>query len=78
MPLMTKNDFIFLIETKKPYEFTFNNVNYNITYGKDEKGEYIAFGERYFQKKYYSYGELMNNAWVENHYFKELIEDLEL
>ena len=73
---MTKEDFIFLIETKKEYEFSYKNKNYNITYGQDKNGSYIALGERYMQQKYYSLGELLNQAKIENHYFKEMIEIL--
>lgn len=73
---MTTDDFRFLIDIQKPYEFTFNKVVYNITYGKDSKGSYIAFGRLYEQKRYYSYGELMNEARVENHFFKDVLEDL--
>ena len=45
---MTKEQFIFLIETQKPFEFTYNNVVYNMTYDKNEKGEtIIVFGRLY-------------------------------
>ena len=50
---MTKEQFIFLIETQKPFEFTYNNVVYNMTYDKNEKGEkVIVFGRLYEGKKY--------------------------
>lgn len=73
---MTKNDFNFMIATKKAFEFEYNGKRYNITYGSDEKGEYISFGLLFQGQKYYSIGELLNEARIENHYFKEMIEDL--
>lgn len=75
---MKREQFRFLIDTETVYEFKYKEKNYSISYGKDEKGSYIAFGERYLQEKYYSYGEFMNNARVENSFFREMIEDLEL
>lgn len=73
---MNLEDFKFLIDTQTNYEFNFKGKNYNLTYGKDQKGNYIFFGERYFQEKFYSYGEFMNKAKIENYFFKEIIEDL--
>lgn len=74
---MTKDDIYYLISVKKPFEFSFNGKNYNMTYGKDSAGkEYIDFGERYTTTKYYSFGELINNAKVENYFFKDLLEIL--
>lgn len=74
---MTKDQLIFLIQTKKEFEFSFNNKNYNLTYDKDDSGkEWIVFGERYEGKKFDSFGELMNKAKVENHFFRELLPEL--
>ncbi len=74
---MTKEEFRFLIDTKKPFEFSYKNKNYNLTFGKDDQGkEYIAFGERYMQKNYYSWGDLMNQAKVENSFLREMLEEL--
>ncbi len=73
---MTREDFDFLIACKKPLEFTFRGIVYNLTYGKDEKGDYIAFGRLYEQQNFYSYGDLLNQARVENHFFREMIEEL--
>lgn len=74
---MTKEQFIFLIETQKPFEFTYNNVVYNMTYDKNEKGEtIIVFGRLYEGKKYKSAGELLNNARIENHFFKDMLDIL--
>lgn len=74
---MTKEQFIFLIETQKPFEFTYNNVVYNMTYDKNEKGEnVIIFGRLYEGKKYNSAGELLNNARIENHFFKDMLDIL--
>ena len=74
---MTKEQFIFLIETQKPFEFTYNNVVYNMTYDKNEKGEkVIVFGRLYEGKKYKSVGELLNTARIENHFFKDMLDIL--
>ena len=54
---MTKDDLIFLIDTKKTLEFSYNGKNYNLTYDKDEKGEYIVFGQTFQGEKYKSFGE---------------------
>lgn len=74
---MTKEQFIFLIETQKPFEFTYNNIVYNMTYDKNEKGEnVIIFGRLYEGKKYNNAGELLNNARIENHFFKDMLDIL--
>ena len=74
---MTKEEFQFLIDTKKEYEFSYNGKKYNITYGTDEfHRNCIQFGELYMGTRWYSLGELLNEAKVENHYFREMIEIL--
>lgn len=73
---MTKEDLIFLIETKKEFEFTYKNVLYSMTYGSDKKGDYIALGRLYEPVRFYSFGEMMNEARIENHFFRELLEVL--
>ena len=73
---MTKEDLIFLIETKKEFEFTYKNVLYSMTYGSDKKGDYIALGRLYEPVRYYSFGEMMNEAKIENHFFREILEVL--
>ncbi|MCQ2589137.1 MAG: hypothetical protein MJ179_01815 [Treponema sp.] len=76
---MTKDDFYFKIQVKQTMEFTYKNILYNISYDKTSDGkEIILFGRLYEQTKYYSYGELMNNAKVENHFFKDMLDILDL
>lgn len=75
---MTREDFRFLIDTKKEYEFTYKGTAYNLTYGNEGGKDYIAFGERYMQKRFYSWGELMNEAKVLNSYLREMLEELPL
>ena len=70
---MKLEEFRFMIDCKKTYEFKFNDSVYNITYGKDSEGEYIAFGKLYEQKKFYSWGEFMNEAKINNSFFREII-----
>ena len=74
---MTKDDIYFYVQAKKELEFKYRENTYVLNYDKDDKGkEYIIFGPIYETKKYDSFGDLMNNARVENHYFKEFIEVL--
>ena len=40
---MKTEDFRFLIDCKKEFEFDFRGIKYSITYGSDSKGDYIAF-----------------------------------
>ena len=69
---MKKEDFRFLIDSKKEWEFKYEGLQYSLTYGKDEKGSYIAFGRLYQPVRYYSYTELMNEAKINNSYFREI------
>jgi len=74
---MTKDQFIYLIETKQEFEFSYKGKTYNMTYDKDDKGKtYIVFGQLYEGVKYESVGELLNNARIENHFFKEMLDIL--
>ena len=58
---MTKQDLVFKIQTKQPFEFQFNNKTYNLTFDVDENGNtIIVFGLLYEGVKYKSFGELMN------------------
>ncbi|MBQ5999583.1 MAG: hypothetical protein IJL70_08965 [Treponema sp.] len=70
---MKIEDFRFLVDCKKNYEFKFRGLVYNLTYGKDSDGEYIAFGRLYEQKKFYSWGDFMNEARIDNSFFREII-----
>ena len=72
---MTKEQLFFLIETKKEHEFVYNGKTYNLTYDKDGNNRYvIVFGELYQGKRYSDAGELLNNAKIENHFFKDMLE----
>ena len=74
---MTKDDIYFYTQAKKELEFTYRGNTYILNYDKDSNGkEYIIFGPLYETKRYESFGDLMNNARVESHYFKEFIKDL--
>lgn len=75
MSLMTKDDFIFLIETKTVHEFVYKGVVYNLTYDKDKDGkDLIIFGRLYEGQKYHSVGEFLNTAKIENHFFKDMLD----
>lgn len=74
---MTKEKLLFLIDTKTDLEFSYNGKNYNLTYDIDDDGNrLIVFGERYMGQKYKSAGEFLNEARIENHYFKDMIDIL--
>ena len=75
--LMTKDDLIFLIETGKNLEFDYNGKKYILTYDKTKDGNTdIVFGAMYEQKRYKSLGEFWNDARVENHFFKDMLDIL--
>ncbi len=68
---------MFRINVRQPLEFCFRGKTYNLTYGRDEEGDYIAFGRLYETPgRYYSVGELLNEVKIENSYLKEVLEDL--
>lgn len=74
---MTKDDIYFYTQVGKNLEFNFKNKTYSLTYDKDDQGnQIIIFGPLYEGTKYSSFGELMNEAKVENHFFREIIKDL--
>lgn len=76
---MTKDDFYFKIQVKQTMEFKYNSILYNINYDKTSDGkEIILFGRLYEEQKFDSYGDLMNNAKVENHFLKDMLEILDL
>ncbi len=76
---MTKENLLFKIQTKTPFEFSYNGRTYNLTYDqkKDKNGnsrDVIVFGVLYEGKIFDSYGDFMNNAKVENHFFREMLD----
>jgi hypothetical protein len=73
---MTLEEFRYIVDIKKVLEFTYKGKAYNLRYGSDEKGEYLRFGEVFLEKNYYSLGEFLNTARVENSFFKDLLEIL--
>ncbi len=76
---MTKDDFYFKIQVKQTMEVKYNSILYNINYDKTSDGkEIILFGRLYEEQKFDSYGDLMNNAKVENHFLKDMLEILDL
>ena len=76
---MTKDDLQNLIHLKREFEFNYDGVNYNITYDKDSEGnDVILFGRTYQGEIYKSFGELFNNARIENHFLKDTLEYIPL
>lgn len=76
---MTKDDLFFYIEAKKELEFTFEKKIYLLSYGIDSKGNsYIAFGRLYEQEKFSSFNDLYARAKIDNSYFREMLDIIEL
>ncbi len=74
---MTLEEFRYIVDTKKEYEFTYRGISYSLTYGRNEPGfDVIEFGERFFQRKFDSWGMFINEAKVENHYLREMLDIL--
>ncbi len=74
---MTKEQFQLHIELKKEMEFSYQGTKYNLMYDKSFNGtDCIKFGPVYEEKKFDSFGDLINHARVGNCYFKNFIEDL--
>lgn len=71
---MTKDQLYFLFEAKQPHEFNYDNKTYNMTFGTDENGNFVSFGLLYEEKKFYSFGEFMNIAKIDNHFFREMLD----
>lgn len=75
---MTLNDLYFAIQVKKVIEFKYNNITYHLIYDKNKDGkEILKFGPLYDETVYESYGELINNAKVENHLFSYFIQNID-
>lgn len=72
---MTKDDFLFLIETQTIREFKYKDEIYRLSYDKNSDGKnIIKFGRLYEETKYDSVGELLNNAKIQNHFFKDMLD----
>lgn len=76
---MTKDQLYFYIQTRKNLEFKFKGKTYTLMYDKDSSGnEILVFGRLFQGEKYGSFGELMNKAKIDNYFFKDLLEDINL
>ena len=74
---MTIDAFNYLVAVKKPLEFAHNGKTYNLTYGKDAQGDYLAFGRLYdVPAVYRDVTELLNEVKLENHFLREVLQDL--
>ena len=79
MHSMTKEQLFFYVETQKVFEFTYKGKVYNMTYDRDEKGNTVlVFGRLYEGKRYSSIGELLNTAKIENHFFKDMLDTIDI
>lgn len=76
---MTTDDLFYITEVGKHCSFKYNGKEYNLSYDKDASGNKIyIFGPLEDLQHYVSFGELINCAMVENHFFREMLEDLNL
>lgn len=74
---MTLDDFRFKVAVKQPLEFCHRGKVYNLTYGTDADGDFIAFGRLYDKPALFrSVGELLNDVKIENHFLREIILEL--
>ena len=72
---MTKDDFLFLVETETIHDFLYKGKTYTITYDKSPDGrKWIVFGDIADKQKYDSVGEFLNKAKIENHFFKDMLD----
>lgn len=79
MHSMTKEQLFFYIETQKVFEFSYKGKVYNMTYDRDEKGNTVlVFGRLYEGKRYAGVGELLNTAKIENHFFKDMLDTIDI
>ncbi len=79
MHSMTKEQLFFYVETQKVFEFTYKGKVYNMTYDRDEKGNTVlVFGRLYEGKRYAGVGELLNTAKIENHFFKDMLDTIDI
>lgn len=79
MHSMTKEQLFFYVETQKVFEFTYKSKVYNMTYDRDEKGNTVlVFGRLYEGKRYAGVGELLNTAKIENHFFKDMLDTIDI
>lgn len=76
---MTKDDLFFYLQTKRNLEFKFKDKTYSLLCDKDNNGKDIfVFGRLYEGQPYSSFGELMNQAKIDNYFFKDLLDDINL
>lgn len=74
---MKEADLKFILETIGRFDFNHSGSDYTIFLDKDGNGKSsFRFGRQYEFTKYSSWGEMMNEAKVENHYFKSVLREL--
>ncbi len=74
---MTEAELKFTLETVGRFDFTHDGTDYTLLLDTDEKGnQQIRFSRSFQETKFSSWGELMNQAKVENHYFKYVLREL--
>lgn len=75
---MTRDDFLFILETTRYFEFTCDNQKYITRIEKDENGNLVyLFGIEYEEALHFnSFTHLMADGRCGNHYLKDVIYDL--
>ena len=74
---MTESELKFTLETVGRFDFTHDGTDYTLLLDTDEKGnQQIRFSRSFQETKFSSWGELMNQAKVKNHYFKYVLREL--
>lgn len=74
---MTLDEFRYLVAVKKPLELAHGGRVYNLTYGTDDAGDYLAFGRLHdTPARYRSVGELLNAVKIDNHFLREVLADI--
>ncbi|MCI5523783.1 MAG: hypothetical protein SO116_06300 [Treponema sp.] len=73
---MKLDDFQFLLEVHRDYEFSFRGTTYEIIAEKENGTLRYYFGEKYFQrKKYEDFNDMVANVFVKDCYLRNIIED---
>ena len=74
---MTEAELKFTLETVGRFDFTHDGIDYTILLDTDKKDKrQIRFSRSFQETRFSSWGELMNLAKVENHYFKYVLREL--
>ena len=76
---MTKDDLYSLLLARHQLEFKYNGKNYCLILDSEIPGKnFYTLGRVYdIPQKFDSWGQMMNEARIENHFFREMIPSLD-